>query len=209
VISSSVHPEKGAQKQRPLAGTAEASGGQRGSCRRYRRYRGRQIGGNGTNKQSENGRTEFDEIEITRIGLRCGTRVCTSCWHMAVLPVMFADESSRRKRRLPPVMALLFPQAGDSEIGGTAGGGSILGLLFHPVPTGRTRRMGGSSRNCRYLLCGAVRNTASLQVPARTRPRVPGTLHLTARPKHGGTLSLFVYISLLDRRFISQKDDRL
>jgi len=60
----------------------------------YRRYlpalpplQGMQVGSRAGTFRSENGKTGFGVIEITRIGLRRGPRIYAFCWHMAVLSI--------------------------------------------------------------------------------------------------------------------------
>src|SRR5258708_40084169 len=126
-----------------------------------------------------------------RFGIPCLRKQQRHNWRQsAEPPTALVCEHNRENCHMP---------AGDSESAAQRGG-RLHPRIAIPSSSHRTHhKNGGSSRNCRYLLCGAVRNTTSLQVPASTRPRVPGTLHLAARSKRGGTLSLFVYISLPDR----------
>jgi hypothetical protein len=91
----------------------------RSTCRRCRRCREMQVGGGAGTLKSENGRTEFGVVEIARIGLRRRPRVHAPCWHMAVLSILRIgaplDKSNWRFRRLPPVVAPLYPWTGDYE----------------------------------------------------------------------------------------------
>ena len=104
-----------------------------------------QAGGRADTLQSENGRTEFEKVEIARIGLRRSLRVQAPRWHMAILSISrigaTLDESNWRFRRLPPaphVVTVLIPWTRDDKSTAQREEGSSFGLVMLLFSIGRT-----------------------------------------------------------------------